>query len=154
MPKATRSENTERLDLKSLPGGYVVARKLSYGEKQRRMQIAAGQSIATNQRNNGQPEKVDVVIHNFDIQFYDFSHCIVEHNLTKDDADTIKINFKSIADFEELDDAVGQEIEIFLDKLNNEGDVESFPTGDGPRDSKETVDSGATRTGAKDTGTS
>lgn len=146
MPKATaNAQNTERLDLKSLEDGYVIARRLTYGEKQRRMQIAAGQSIETGARNNGRPDKVDVVIHNFDIQFYDFSHCIVEHNLTKDDADTQLINFKNMADFEQLDDKIGNEIETFLDSINNEDSEEAreaFKSGDDGSDSNESLDIG------------
>lgn len=154
MPKATRGDDTHRHDLKSVEGGYVVARRLSYGEKQRRMQIAGGQSVTPSRNNNGQPDKIDVTINAFDIQFYDFSHCIVDHNLTKDEADQYKINFKSVADFEMLDDTVGQEIEEFLDKINNEGDLESFRASDGSSNSQEPVDTGTTSTGAKDTGTS
>jgi hypothetical protein len=149
MPKATaNAKDTHRLDLKTLEGGYIIARRLTYGEKQRRMQIAAGQSIETNARNNGRADRVDVVIHNFDIQFYDFSKCIVEHNLTKDDADTQLINFKSIADFEILDDKIGAEIETFLDSINNEDseqERDEFKSVDDESGSNESVDSGSSR---------
>lgn len=148
MPKAIRSTDTEKHELKSLPGGYVVARKLSYGEKQRRMQIASGQSIHTQARSNGQPDKVDVSINSFDIQQFDFMHCIIEHNLFKDDDERVKFNFRNALDLMDLDDAIGQEIEAFLDELNNDEaetpEAEAtFQESDAGSDSKEEANIGA-----------
>lgn len=49
---------------------------------------------------------------------FDFQHCIVDHNLTKDDEGT-PLDFRQLMDIRSLDPRVGEEIDNILNELNN-----------------------------------
>jgi hypothetical protein len=125
MPKAiSNNQDTERHDLKSLPEGYVVLRRLTYGEKVQRRAMVSGLKI----RGMGSGKKDfegEMNMVNEQATLFDFQRCIVEHNLEKDDNGTL-LNFANIPDIRMLDPRVGEEIDSLLDKLNNfEDDEES-----------------------------
>lgn len=111
MPKATRNEKeTVRHDLVSLPEGYVILRKLDYGEILRRREL--GISVIPGEGK----EKSEVNIHSVDVQVYEFSRSIVEHNL--EDGEGNALNFKDKRAVISLDPQVAQEVENLISKLN------------------------------------
>ncbi len=111
MPKAVASVDTERFDLKTLEGAYVVLKKLNYGQVLKRRELSASIGRADNQ------EDVKVTLTFLAVQQYEFTNCIVEHNLEKDDNGTL-FNFKNLNDVALLDPVVGQEIETLIDQMN------------------------------------
>lgn len=116
MPKAiNNNQETERHELKSLQGGFVVVRRLSYGEKLQRRQMVSGFKVSAGKRDDFAGE-MNLV--NEKATLFDFQRCIVDHNLEKDDMGT-KLNFSSIEDIRMLDPRVGEEIDGILDDLNN-----------------------------------
>ena len=127
MPKATASKDTVKRELKTAPpDGFVLLRKLSYGEILERREItssmgAAQAPVNRAERRGSEPPsgngEVTVKVHYSAIQQFDFSRCIVEHNLM-DDKDNI-LDLSSYAGMKELDPKVGQEIEKYIDDLNN-----------------------------------
>lgn len=116
MPKAIVSVNdTDKHDLKSLPGAYVVLRRMSYMqtiERQSLMKL----SIAT--QKGGKDIMGEMAMASVEIQKFEFGHCIVEHNLEKDDNGTL-LNLVNNADLQMLDPRVGQEIQQLIEDQNN-----------------------------------
>jgi hypothetical protein len=115
MPKATANiVEPEHHDLKTLPGGFVVLRRLTYGQKLERKAMA---SVAQAETGRGQNMKMQIAMVNEQAQLYDFTHCVVDHNLEGDDGN--KLNFADINAIRSLDPRIGEEIERLMDKMNN-----------------------------------
>lgn len=117
MPIVTVGDSdNERHELKTAPpDGYVVLRRLSYGES------LARDALATKFTVDGSPGSKDflgdVKIDQEGIAFYDFAHCVVEHNLT--DEQGRLLNFKNIVDIKKISKQVGKEIGDLIDSINN-----------------------------------
>jgi hypothetical protein len=116
MPRATvDASSVTRFDLKSLDGAYVVMRKQTYGERQRRADIVTRVTMqAADTR--GTPDIMHMDIRNLDVTLFDFQRSINEHNL--EDADGRTLDFKRSEDLENLDPVVGDEIETLIREMN------------------------------------
>lgn len=122
MPKAiSNNQDTTREELKTLPGGYVVLKRLTYGEKLQRRAMVSGMKIRGGGKSKDFEGEMNLV--NEQATLFDFQRCIVEHNLEKDDNGTL-LNFSNIQDIRVLDPRVGEEIDELLNKLNNFEDDE------------------------------
>lgn len=121
MPKATVNvSETERKELKSLAGAFVVLRRMTYGESvERRAMLKMSIQGGTGGKRTFQGE---MAFASREIQLFEFAHCIVDHNL-EDDADR-KLNLSNPVDFAQLDPRVGQEIEGLINDMNNFEDNE------------------------------
>lgn len=108
------NEETERLDLKTLEGGYIVAHRLTYGQKLMRRQMVSNLKIEASKGRDFQGEMNMV---NEKATLFDFQHCIVEHNLER--AEGQLLNFGNMQDIRSLDPRVGEEIDNWLSELNN-----------------------------------
>lgn len=116
MPKAvSNNQETFRHDLKSLPEGFVVARRLTYGEKLQRRAMVSGLKIQGS-KNSDFAGEMNLV--NEQATLFDFQRCITEHNLEKDDNGTL-LDFSNMQDIRALDPRIGEEIDDFLSELNN-----------------------------------
>lgn len=127
MPRATASiTETEHCPLKTCPpDGFVDLRQLTYGEYMKRRDMATQMSIKGTDRQQ-RNEQLDISMLQAETQFYEFSKCIVEHNL--EDASGRKLNFKSRQDFDNLDPKIGQEIDSYISKMNQWEETEKdFP---------------------------
>jgi hypothetical protein len=123
MPLAVTNQEGERHELKSLPGAYVVLRRLTYGQKLKRLEVSSKMTVAMGKGKGDTKGELDMM--QFAATFFDFQRCITEHNLEKDTNGTL-LNFTSQQDFLILDPRVGDEISKLLDKMNNfEDDEES-----------------------------
>ncbi len=114
MPVGTVTRNTERFDLKSLPGGYVVIRRMNYGEKLERQDSIMDMSMAMG---DNKQFAADVKILNKQAALQDFANLIVEHNIT--DERERPLSFKVQRDVLLLDPIIGEEIGRLIDKLNS-----------------------------------
>lgn len=115
MVVATITNQTERFELKSLPGGYVVIRQMSYGEKlNRQTQMTSYQMLMSGGK--GADTKMDIEMHMEKVAKWEFSNLITEHNLT-DEAEKA-LNFKNVADVDRLNPVVGEEIQVYINQLN------------------------------------
>jgi len=122
MPVATRKIETEKHDLKTLPGAWVELRQLSYDEMLERRD-GATQILMERGIKNTDSQQMNVKVLNRWSNQYSFPRCIVDHNLT--DEQNIPLDFnKPERVFPMLDPRVGAEIEALIDKLNQEDDVE------------------------------
>jgi hypothetical protein len=115
MPRAIATTQTEHYNLKTLEGGFVVLRKLSYGEVLQRRSMT--KMVMEGQGKKDARAEIDMM--NRRATEFDFQRCIADHNLFADDAETRKLNLGNRTDLEMLDPQVGQEIEQLIDKLNN-----------------------------------
>lgn len=117
MPKATLNmAETERKELKTLEGGFVVLRRMSYGQMQERkalMKLTIGGSSKSKDF-QGEMELASKKIAEFS-----FKSCIVEHNLNPGDDESVLLDFNSPVDVASLHPRVGSEIEKYIDEMNN-----------------------------------
>jgi hypothetical protein len=120
MPKASVSLETEKKDLKTAPpDGYVVLRRMSYGQSvERRSMLTMGFEAADGNKSDLRGE---MAIGNKRITLFEFSHCVVEHNLFVDEEETILFDFTKgdPTVLDKLDPKVGQEIEKYIADMNN-----------------------------------
>jgi hypothetical protein len=117
MPKATISANdTERFDLKSCPGGYVVLKPMPYDQYLHRRDIAMRfqmEGSASDKRGDDKV-KMDMAQAQKAVAEFEFGLCIVDHNLEDDDGQ--KLQFPR--DLKRLHPKVGEEIANLIDKMN------------------------------------
>jgi hypothetical protein len=116
MPRATAvTTEGERHELKTLPEGFVIVRRLTYGQKLERRAMTSNASAETGGR--GKNLKLQMQMINQAATIFDFTHCILDHNL--EDEGGNKLNLSNVADIQKLDPRIGDEIEKILDGLNN-----------------------------------
>lgn len=125
MPRATVNlADTEKVWLKTLPatedeeGGYVVLRRLTYGQKIQRQQMSMEVSMQAQQGRgrNADPE-MQMKMTQERVAIFDFANCVVEHNLQ--DENGALLDFKKPHSVFMLDPRVGEEISVEMDRMNN-----------------------------------
>lgn len=128
MPRATVNiSETEKFDLKTCPEGFVTLRKLSFGEVLKRRQMATEISIEGRNRQN---TKTTVDMLTEAVAAFDFKNCIVDHNL--EDENGTKLDFRSTFALQQLDPRIGEEINAFIDGMNNFDPDEEGDSGNSP----------------------
>lgn len=117
MAVATIVDSTERFDLKSCPpDGYVVIRRMTYGEKLKRQSMMTRFKMEMG-RKNTDANVMDVDLDQEKVSMWEFANLVVEHNLT--DESLKPLNFKNMADIVRLGPVVGEEIQKRIDELNS-----------------------------------
>lgn len=128
MPRATVSQDTKRIELKSCPGGFVDLRTLTFHEMNTRSDIATRmyQEQTTGGKNKKKREPDTVrgyfEIMNVAVTEYEFRNCIVSHNLEDENGELI--DFTRPMQAWRLDPKIGQEINKAIDELNQLEDDE------------------------------
>lgn len=116
MPRATVDLNPEdKVDLKTCPGGYVVLKRMTYGQKLERMKHVSKLQVEMGGR--GRSTRGEMQVMQKASTLYDFKMCIVDHNL--EDENGTKLNLGIERDVDRLDPRIGEEISNAIDKLNN-----------------------------------
>ena len=126
MPVATTSGiDTERFELKTLPGGYVVVRRMTYGEYLARREIASRMDLKSGEdRAGGMAGTMQLV--NRKVVYIEFASCIVDHNLETEvkgprdaEAPSVrKLDFSKEKDVDALDPRIAEEIGTYIDQMN------------------------------------
>ena len=114
MPFAGVSTATEHFDLKTVEGGFVELRRMTYGEKLARQDMVK----LSLEMGKGKDIKGEMAMANKMVTHSDFMNCIIEHNLEKDKNGT-PFNFRDYNDFIRLDPRVGEEIDRLINSMNN-----------------------------------
>jgi hypothetical protein len=132
MPLAVVLDVPERKELKTVPTGFVTIRRMSYGEKLQRRGYNSKMEMQMGGRGGGATSIIDIFKE--ETELYDFSHCIVDHNLTKwvhrqtgqplvdpKDPEGVEapLDFKKPMDVKLLEGRVAEEIGKLIDELNN-----------------------------------
>jgi hypothetical protein len=124
MPKATVSQELHHHDLKTVEGGFVALKQLSFDQMLERRDKAMRTSMEAQVNTGRQPtSKIELESMMQWTRFFEFSNCIVEHNLEDDDGNPL--NFGNPMTLKILDPKVGAEIERLIEELNQE-DEESL----------------------------
>lgn len=120
MPRATNNVlDTHRVDLKTCEGGFVVLRRMTYGQWLKRQEIMMSLQMRSEEAKNGkkgQEMVADVAIAGLEVARYEFATCIAEHNLEDDNG--TPLNFQSAFTIDILDPRIGQEIGEEINKMN------------------------------------
>lgn len=114
MPRAFAISDTERVDLKTCEGGYVVLKRMTYGQMLQRRELV---KMAV-ELGKGKNAVGEMALANKEVSYLEFKWCIVEHNLEKDDSGT-PFNFANSADVDLLDPRIGSEIDDNISRMNN-----------------------------------
>lgn len=122
MPLATRSRETFKCKLETVPGGFVELRKMSFGETLKRQEIVS--NMSTRGQQDAKDRELEFKMQLEDSNTFVFGVSIVDHNL-EDEAGR-KLDFRSKMDVVMLDSAVGEEISELIDKLNTPEDMGPF----------------------------
>lgn len=124
MPAAVVTQTTERCELKSCPpDGYVVIRRMNYGESLKRKDMMA--SIAMNMDTKGKnagEARMQMDLLQEKTSLWEFATLIVEHNLT--DEKENKLDFKRQEHVKALVGRIGDEIQMHIDRINSFEDTE------------------------------
>lgn len=128
MPIAVATDVAERKELKTLPAnpdlpspegdaGYVMIRRLSAGEKMARRAINSKMSVKAGGRGKSADATTEINAFDERVDLFDFAYCITGHNLQ--DKDGRLLNFRDPADVKKLAGHVMEEIQTYMDELNN-----------------------------------
>jgi len=113
VPRATIMQNNQRFELQSCPDGYIVIRRMTYGEKLNRQDDMMNMQTSANPKDTEM--RIQIMAKRVALQ--DFANLIIEHNLTDDN--DLPLNFRNPADVNRLDPRVGDEIGQLIDKVNS-----------------------------------
>jgi hypothetical protein len=117
MPKAVVDSAAERKDLKSLLGGFVTLKRMSFGAWLHRQDIAMQMTMDMDVKS--QKADAGVQMSNEAVTVYEFAQCIVDHNLTEDEEETQKLNFGIGGDgVTKLDPKVGNEVSEYIREMH------------------------------------
>jgi len=126
MPRATVSVEGERFDLKTCPGGYVVIKRLPFGQFLDRRDMSMGMNMTGDR----QQVITELRLANRKTTTYEFGRCITEHNLTDDNDQPLDFKRSDILD--KLDPRIGNEIADLIDALHQPMEDTTLPNGSGP----------------------
>jgi hypothetical protein len=120
----------ERKELRTCPDGYVMIRRMSYGEKLERRRFNSKMEMKLQRGSRDATSIIDIFKE--EMELYDFARCIVAHNLTKlvdkfgqpcdaddPDAKEVPLDFTKVADVKLLAGQIAEEIGKYIDELNN-----------------------------------
>ncbi len=128
MPVAVIQGEPEHFDLKTCPpDGYVKIKRMTHGEKLERRKFTSQMAMEADTKNKSMKGVIDLFKE--ETSFYDFAHCVVDHNLT--DKDGRPLIFKNPSDVRKLAGQVAEEIETYIDKVNNFEDSEELGNSNG-----------------------
>jgi len=115
MPVGTITNTTsDKLALNTAPpDGYVIVRRMTYGEEMHRSSLAARFLMGGTSSKDFTGE---LDIQSEKVTLWDFANLVVEHNIT--DASGRVLNFKNEQDVRSLDVRVGKEIGQYIDDFN------------------------------------
>ena len=127
MPRATVSQEVVHKELKTLEGGFVDLKQLSFDQILERRDKAMRMSMEqVDDKKKSKNEKTMVQFESAMqwARFFEFSNCIVEHNLEDDNGKPL--NFNNPMTMKILDPKIGSEIEKYIEEMNMEDDDESL----------------------------
>jgi hypothetical protein len=129
VPRATIDiQESETFDLKTLVGGTITLRRMSYGEWLERQTMAMDMSMS-GRPGDGTNVEMKIASAQLKVTVFEFSKCIVDHNLEDHDGQKLDFIKKAHVCIALLDPKVGQEIGQLIESMNSlEGVVGNSPT--------------------------
>jgi hypothetical protein len=115
MPKATAASlDNEKISLKTLEGGFVELRRMTYGQLLKRRSMAMNMKFGGRGKNDFEGE---MALANQKVTEFEFASCIVDHNLEDDNGNLL--NLANPVDIAKLDPRIGSEIDTNISRMNN-----------------------------------
>ena len=143
MPRATVSTQPEHFELSSCPEGWVELRRMSYGERLHRQDMAMQMSMDADTRKK--TASMNVTPAQTQVAAFELKTCVVDHNL--EDESSRKLNFHSLVDCQQLDGRIGEEIAELINTMHDwETDLPNLPGKSGSRSTGPTVVKGSLET--------
>jgi len=121
MPVAVVTEEKVRKDLKTLEGGFVVIRQMTYGERLLRQSKTGKMKVSAGKGKEFEGE-MDMGSFVREFAYWDFANLIIEHNLELKPGELL--NLKNPTHVDLLRGDVGEEIGTYIDQINSFEDVE------------------------------
>lgn len=123
MPIATVIDSQQRFDLQTCPEGYVIIRRMTFGERLKRTSMMSKMTMEMPDRRSGNNNPTaEFEMFQEKVTAWEFSNLILEHNLT-DEKGTL-LNFKNVADVQRISSQIGDEISRRINEIN---DFEELP---------------------------
>jgi hypothetical protein len=123
MAVAVVTQQTEKCELKSAPpDGYVVIRRMNYGESLQRKDMMASIAMSMDSKKGSSETKMQMDLLQEKTSLWEFSKLIVDHNLT-DDKER-KLDFSNPAHVRAIVGRIGDEIQMHIDRINSFEDTE------------------------------
>lgn len=119
MPVITSSIETFTHNLKTCEGGWFKYRRLTFGESMQRKGLMTFEMVT---KKGAHDATARLALGNEKILLFEFSKCIVDHNLEV--AKGQKFNFSDPSHVSMLDPRIAEEIESVLNAVNNFEDTE------------------------------
>jgi hypothetical protein len=119
MPRAVVDVTPQRYELKSIPEAYVELRRMSYGDWLHRGDISLLMQVEMEEKRakgKAPSRTADMKLQNQVVTAYEFSRCIVGHNLTDENDKPLDLSNRRTLD--RLDPKVGNEIGELIDELH------------------------------------
>lgn len=118
-------ESSERKELRTCEGGFVVIRRMTYGQKLQRADLTSKMRVQASRKSKDVQGEIDLLQRQ--VTLWEFANLIADHNLT--DARERKLDFKKPTDVEMISGRIGEEISKYIGDLNNfEEDLEDGDT--------------------------
>lgn len=119
MAIAVVQTTNEKCELKSCPpDGYVVIRRMNYGESLKRKDMMASIAMSMDTSKKGASEtKMQMDLLQEKTSLWEFANLIMEHNLT--DEHEKPLDFKRPDHVRMIRGQVGDEIQMHIDRLNS-----------------------------------
>jgi hypothetical protein len=124
MPVAVTG-GSERFDLRTLPEGFVVIRRMNYGQKLTRGALSDKLRFTGSKKAKDIQGEIDLM--QKQIAVWEWANLIESHNLQ--DKDGRELNFQNQADIEKVDARIAEEISTRIGEINNfEEDLDAEET--------------------------
>lgn len=119
MPVVSISAEPHQFELKTVQGGFVKVREMSYGERIHRSSLAGAMKVLKDSKSDYAGE---IAMETARLTEWDFAHLIVDHNL--EFAEGQPYVFSNKAHLQKLPAAVGDEIGKYIDEINSFEDLD------------------------------
>lgn len=108
---------SEKKELTSCEGAFVIVRRMTYGEKLHRSNIATQFIMDAKSGGSDKDFRGEMKMQTEEVAYWDFANLVVDHNL--EDANGNKLNFKNKVDIQKLDPVIGEEVGEIIDDFNS-----------------------------------
>jgi hypothetical protein len=126
VPKVTTSPSeTERVDLKSCAGAFVILRKMTFGELNKRdMLLTTMKVMGGSRKKRASEDSIFGILEgaNDKVAQFEFQCCVVDHNFFVDDEEKVPFDVRNVMHVNSLDPKVGGEIKRKIEDMNGIGD--------------------------------
>ena len=125
MPRAQRSQEGKRFDLKTAPpDGYVVLLRMSFSEYLQRQEMSGIMSVSAKTKKD---IAGTIAMAQQKVTAFEFARCVTEHNLTDDNDQSYDFSGMAWMGPKGLDPKIANEIAEYIDDLHQFTEDDTLP---------------------------